>query len=188
MRTLKQKSIYILLVICLFSYGCDFLLTQEDVRRSIYTIMRGYETSTKNVQPQFAERYSNGGDLKFISRNETLVNEMRILVKDDKRMTMSGTCYFSGYEDQYSGYEVNGELDFDCEKFEKDDAVCEFFCNTTLTGGKVKKLEFSLEMDSDGACSVASVIANGKKIEFDQWAFVTQIVRKFTSNLTSGGV
>ena len=111
---------------------------------------------------------------------------MRIFIKEDKSITASGTCFFSGYEDPYSGYRVDGELTYDCEKSENDDAVCEFSCSTTLTGGKVKKLEFLLDIDSDGQCSVASVIANGKKIKFNQWAFVTRIVRTFTPHLVSG--
>jgi hypothetical protein len=55
-----------------------------------------------------------------------------------------------------------------------------------LTGGKIKKLDFSLDIDSDGRYSVSSVVANGKRIGFEQWGFVTRIIRAFTSNLAAG--
>jgi hypothetical protein len=180
---LKPKWICLLLGLCFFFYGCDSMISKEDVKRSIYTVMRGYEASTQNIQPQVSNRYTNAADLEFKSMNDALVNEMRILVNEDKSMTASGTCYFSGYEDPYSGYRVDGELAYDCEKSENDDAVCEFSCNTTLTGGKVNNLEFLLNIDSEGQCSVASVIANGKKIKFNQWTFVAQIVKAFTPHM-----
>ena len=162
------------------------MLSQEDVKRSIFTVMRGYEASTDHIKPQVSNRSTNAADLKFESMDDTLVNEMRILIKEDKTMTASGTCFYTGYEDPYSGYRVDGELAYDCEKDENDDAVCEFSCHPALTGGKVKKLEFQLNIDSDGQCSVASVFANEKKIEFYQWAFVTRIIRSFSPNLAGG--
>jgi hypothetical protein len=185
-HVLKSKWICILLGMYFLSYGCDVLLTQEDVKRSIYTVMRGYEASTMDIQPQVSNRYSNAADLEFKSTNEALVNKMSILIREDNSLTASGTCLFSGYEDSYSGYRVNGELAYDCEKSEDEGASCEFSCNTTLTGGKVKKLEFLLDIDSEGRCAVASVIANGKKIKFNQWAFVTRIVRAFTPHAATG--
>lgn len=183
---LQAKWIYILLGVYFLSCGCDLMLSQEDVKRSIFTVMRGYESSTENIEPQVSNRYSNAADLKFKSKNDTLVNEMRLLIKEDQSISASGTCFFSGYEDPYSGYRVDGELAYDCQTDENDDAVCEFSCNTTLTGGKVKKLEFLLDIDSEGQCSVASVIANGKKIKFNQWDFVAQIVRAFSPSLDRG--
>jgi hypothetical protein len=182
----QLKWIYLLLGISFFSYGCNFTLSQEEVKRSIYTVMRGYEVSTNDAHPQVSRRYSNAADVKFEAENETLVNEMKIMIKEDKRMTVSGTCFFSDYADPYSGYHVDGELAYDCEKSENDDAVCEFSCNTTLSGGKVKSLEFLLDINSDGEFSVASVIANGRKIEFSQWGFVANIVRSFATHLSAG--
>jgi hypothetical protein len=183
---LKPKWICLLLGICFFSYGCDFLLSQDEVKRSIFAVMRGYETSTEKVKPQVEKRYGNGADLRFVSMNETLVTEMRILLKDDKRLTASGTCFFSGYEDPYTDYSVDGELTFDCERSGNEEAVCDFSCNTVLSGGKVEKLVFLLNIDSQGRCSAADVMANGKKIRFNQWAFVGRIVQAFTSGLTGG--
>ena len=183
---LKPRWICILIGICCFFYGCDSLLSQEDVKRSIYTVMRGYEASTKNIEPRVSNQYSNAADLEFISKDETLVNRMRILIREDNSLTASGTCFFSGYEDSYSGYRVDGEMGFDCEKSKDAGTACEFACKTTLTGGKVKNLSFLLDIDSDGQCSVASVIANGEKIEFHQWDFVTQIVRAFSPHVASG--
>jgi hypothetical protein len=182
----KPKWIWIFLGIYFFSYGCDFLLSQEDVKRSIYTVMRGFEASTRNIKPEVSNQYSNAADLEFISEGETLVNRMRILLREDDSLTASGTCFFSGYEDAYSGYRVDGELEFDCEKSKDGGTACEFSCDTTLTGGKVKNLEFLLDIDSKGQCSVASVTANGKKIEFHQWDFVTKIVRAFTPHMATG--
>jgi hypothetical protein len=161
-------------------------MSQDEVKRSIYAVMRGYEASTEKVEPQVQKRYGNGAELRYVSMNETLVTEMRILLKDDKRLTASGICFFSGYEDPYTDYSVNGELSFDCERSGDEDAVCDFSCNTVLSGGKVKKLEFQLNIDSEGQCSVADVMANGKKVRFDQWAFVGRIVQTFTSSLTGG--
>ena len=162
------------------------MLSQEDVRRSIYTVMRGYEASTKNIQPLVSNRYSNAADLEFISKDETLINQMSILIRGDNSLKASGTCFFSGYEDSYSGYRVDGELAFDCEIFKGEGTTCEFSCKTDLTGGNVKRLEFQLNIDSEGRPAVATVMANGIKFEFHQWEFVTRIVRAFTPHLATG--
>jgi hypothetical protein len=181
----KLKWIFILLGIFGLAYGCD-ATSQDDVKRAIYTVMRGYEASTDNIRPQVSDRYTNAAKLEFKSQNDALINEMSIAMKEDKTIAASGTCYYAGYEDPYSGYRVDGKLAYDCEKAENDDAACEFSCNTTLAGGKVKNLEFLLTIDADGRCSVASVIANGKKVRFNQWAFVAQIVRAFSPSVDGG--
>lgn len=175
----KSKLIWLLLVIGVFCFGCDLLTSQKDIIRSIYTVMRGWEESTRSVEPQVINEYANATDLKFTSNDETLVNRMNILVKNDHTILASGKCFFSGYEDPYSGYTVEGELAYDCERSDKDYTSCEFSCNAQLDGGKVNQLDFSLELDSEGMLKVASVTANGKKAKFDQWDFVTQIIRTF---------
>ncbi len=177
MAMLKSKLIWILLGIGIFYFGCDLMTSQEDVKRSIYTVMRGYESSTKNTKPLIINEYANAADLKFISDDETIINEMNVLIRDDETIVVSGQCLFSGYEDPYSGYSVEGDLAYDCERDKSDYVYCEFACNAKLDGGKIKRLEFLLELDSEGTSAVGSVSANGKKVRFNQWDFVTKIIK-----------
>ncbi len=179
----KSKLFWILPGICVFYLGCDFMTSQEDVKRSIYTVMRGYESSTKDVQPQIINQYSNAADLKFVSTGETIVNEMNMQIKNDNRIVVSGKCLFSGYEDPYSGYSVEGELSYDCERDDTDYVYCEFSCDAELDGGKIKQLEFLLELDSEGTLAVGSVSANGKKVKFNQWDFVQRIIKAFNPRI-----
>ena len=179
MVMMKSKLIWILVGIGVFSFGCDLMTSQEDIKRAIYTVMRGYETSTKNIRPQIMNQYANAADLKFISKDETIINEMHVLIREDNTIVVSGECLFSGYEDPYSGYSVEGGLAYDCEKDDTDYGSCEFSCNAKLHGGKIKQLDFLLELDSEGTLAVGSVSANGKKVRFHQWDYVTRIIRAF---------
>lgn len=179
MVVMKSKLIWILSGIGIFYSGCDLMTSQEDIKRAIYTVMRGYETSTKNIQPQIMNQYANAADLKFVSNDETIINEMHVLIRDDNSIVVSGECLFSKYEDPYSGYRVEGGLAYDCVKDDTDYGSCEFSCNAKLHGGKIRQLDFLLRLDSEGTLAVGSVSANGKKISFDQWDYVTRIIRAF---------
>lgn len=178
---LQFKPISLFVGLSLALIACGASPGEEEVKRSIYTVMRGYESSTKNVDPLVTKEYGNGAELKFVSRDRTLVNEMKILIQDDKSLTASGRCLLSGYEDPYSGFGVEGELTYDCERSGQNYATCDFACQASLTGGKIKELGFELTLDSDGNISVASVTADGKEVSFSQWAFVTQIIRAFSA-------
>ncbi len=155
------------------------MLPKGDVKRSIYTVMRGFEASTQGKKPDISNEYENSADLRFTAKDGTLVKDMHIIQNSNNNINASGICRLSEYEDPYSGYIVDGELSYDCEQSSSSYVNCEFSCNTKLTGSKVKTLEFELEINSDNYISVASVYANGKKVKFNQWGFITNIIRAF---------
>ncbi len=180
-----RLSILIILIIgsAFLVLGCGNGPKEKDVKRSVFSIMRGFETSTNNIEPELVKEYGNGADLKFVAKNETLINEMRILLKDDNTISYSGACNLVDYKDRYSGYIVNGELIYDCIQASESYIDCEFSCDAEIIGGEVETIGFGIQISTDGLISIDAITANGEDVEFNQWDFIKKIIQAFDPKL-----
>ncbi len=176
----RRKTFFILLTICVFFYGCGDYLSEKDIKRAVYTVMRGFEASVKDDDPEVSNQYQNAADIKFTVDDGAIENEMSIMVRDDRSVELSGSVLLSDYTDSYSGYSVEGELLYVCERDAQLITVCDIECDVVLTGGKVETLQFALEMDSPQSASFASITANGKEIELNKYDNILEIIRKFS--------
>lgn len=173
------KTIMILSAVCLFYYGCGDFVSEKDIKRAIFTVMRGFESSTRDKDPDVFQEYENAADITLSVDDGAVVNDLSLLVRDDRSMELSGTCVLSGYEDPYSGYGVDGELIYSCERSTEEITYCDFECEAVLSGGSVKTLEFSIEMDDSGEIAVASIVANGSEVTLNKWDSILDLVHTF---------
>ncbi len=181
---MKLSTLIILIISSIFLVlGCGNGPQEKDVERSIFSVMRGFETSTNKVEPQLIKEYGNGADLKFISKDETIVNEMLIFFKDDNTISYTGACNLVDYEDRYSDYIVNGKLIYDCLQSSESYIECEFSCDAEISGGEIETIGFDIQVNSDGFISIDTVTANGEDVEFNQWGFLTKIIKAFDPKL-----
>ncbi len=176
---MKVKTILILVVLCVFYYGCGDNVSEKDAQKAIFTVMRGCESTEKDNDPEISNKYQNAADFTYSVEDGAVVNEMTLVVNDDKSMDLTGTCQFSDYTDPYSGYTVEGKLTYSCERSSDLETYCDIECEAVLMGGKVETLAFSMEMDPSGEMDVASIIANGEKVELNKWDKILKIVRAF---------
>lgn len=82
---------------------------------------------------------------------------------------------------------VDGESSYACQEYSNVYTNFGFSYDAEIAGGTIKTIHLPIEVTSGGYPIANSVTANGKDIDFDQWEFVTNIIRAFNpkSNIQS---
>ena len=169
-----------------FLTGCNlFGPSEQEVKEAMMAVFRAFEVSTNQDDPEVRNVYSNAADLIFQNEDESLTHEMSVLF-DVGKLSVSGSCVLADYEDSVTQYLISGALDYKVtfEKGRSGDVGSGLMSGElTLTGGKVRTIEFSFDIASQGELENFQISANGKNVEFNQAEKAFSLFRELTSRL-----
>ena len=160
-----------LLTAVLFLYfltGCNlFGPSKKDVKQALEAVFRAFEISTTQNEPEYQNMYSNAADAIFKNDDESLIHELSLLI-DEGKVSVSGNCVISDYEDTISQYILSGELAYEVTYRQSNASGGGSGSMTgelSLSGGKVQFIDFSFIMAENGELEEFLINADGKDID-----------------------
>jgi hypothetical protein len=168
MKKTGIKLLVAFICICFLS-GCNlFGPSKKDVKQALEAVFRAFEISTTENEPEYQNMYSNAADAIFKNDDESLIHELSLLI-DEGKVSVSGNCVISDYEDSISKYILSGELAYEVIYSERNSAqggAGSMTGELALSGGKVQYIDFSFIMAENGRMEKFLINADGKDIDF----------------------
>lgn len=168
MKKTGIKLLAAFICIC-FLIGCNlFGPSKKDVKQALEAVFRAFEISTTQNEPEYQNVYSNAADAIFKNDDESLVHELSLLI-DEGKVSVSGNCVITDYEDSISQYSLSGELAYEVTYRQRDGSGGGFGSMTgelALSGGKVQFIDFSFIIAENGKLEEFLIKADGKDINF----------------------
>jgi hypothetical protein len=168
---MKKTGINLLAVfVCIgFLTGCNlFGPSKKDVEQALDAVFRAFEDSTTQNEPEYTNRYTNAADAIFRNEDESLIHELSLLI-DEGKVSVTGNCVMTEYEDSISQYILSGELAYEVTYSESKggrDGIGSMTGELSMAGGKLQFIDFSFIMAENGALEEFEISADGKNIDF----------------------
>ena len=167
---MKKTGIKLLAAFLFLSFltGCNlFGPSKKDVKQALEAVFRAFEISTSQNEPEVQNMYSNAADVIFKNDDESLIHELSLLF-DEGKLSVTGNCVITDYQDSISQYNLSGELAYEVTYRQSNASGGGSGSMTgelTLSGGKVQYIDFSFVMAENGALEEFLINANGKDID-----------------------
>lgn len=187
---MKKGNVFFaqIFILILGIYGCTFLGPSEaDVLTALEASMRSFQASMVKENLELHEEYANAVDLAFINGDRSLLHNMSVMLKD-KKVFISGECIFAEYEDTQTKYHINGNISYHLKfprNFNPKAGSGKVTCKIILKGGRVEKLEYFFNINTNGVFDELAVTANGKNIDMKKYQKELNFI-KFMQPLTLG--
>ena len=168
---MKKTGIKLLAVfVCIgFLTGCDlFGPSKKDVQQALDAVFRAFEESTTQNEPEYKNMYTNAADAIFKNDDESLIHELSLLI-DEGKVSVTGNCVMTDYEDSFSQYILSGELAYEVIYNQKNggrDGSGSMVGELSMSGGKVQFIDFSFILAENGALEEFEISADGKDVDF----------------------
>ena len=167
---MKKTGIKLLAaVVCIcFLTGCNlFGPSKKDVEQALEAVFRAFEASTTQNEPEYQNMYSNAADATFKNDDESLIHELSLLI-DEGKISVSGNCVMTDYEDSISQYILSGELDYEVAFHERNSrgGFGSMSGELSFSGGKVQFIDFSFIVAENGELEEFLINADGKDVDF----------------------
>jgi hypothetical protein len=168
---MKKTGIKLLAAfVCIgFLTGCNLLgPSKKDVQQALEAAFRAFEVSTTQNEPEYKNMYTNAADAVFRNDDESLVHELSLLI-DEGKISVTGNCVMTDYEDAISPYILSGELAYEVtynQKNARRGGAGSMTGELTMSGGKIQFIDFSFVMAENGQLEEFEIYADGKNIDF----------------------
>jgi hypothetical protein len=165
---MKLYSYVFICLIIMMSFACARGPSDEEVISKIETAMEGFNSVpyfSDDIAESFAHNDSAEGE--FANDASTIKQEMQSnLDRTNGILTVNGVCTFENYQDARSNiirygtitYQISGNV------LETNaDMDLSFDYDLAFTGGKVRKIIFSVDQDSFQNNAMPDILVNNKK-------------------------
>ena len=185
MKIMGLKLIAAILILLILS-GCNlFGPSKKDVKQALEAVFRAFEVSTSESEPDVRNVYSNAADVVFRNDDESLIHEFSFM-SDEGKVSISGNCVMTEYVDSVSQYNLSGELAYEMtfnQRTAANAGAGSMTGDLSLTGGKVRYIEFSFTRAKNGNLESFRVNANGKDVDLSREDNAYGIFRALTARL-----
>jgi len=168
---MKKTGIKLLAAfVCIgFLTGCNLLgPSKKDVQQALEAVFRAFEVSTTQNEPEYTNMYTNAADATFRNDDESLVHELSLLI-DEGKVSVTGNCVMTDYQDVISPYILSGELEYEVTYDQRNagrTGVGSMTGELTMSGGKIQFIDFSIIMAENGQLEEFEINADGENIDF----------------------
>jgi len=170
---MKKTAIKLMAAFVCFGFltGCNlFGPSKKDVEQAMEAVFRAFEVSTTENEPEYKNMYTNAADAIFKNDDESLVHEMSMLI-DEGKVSVSGNCVMTDYEDSISKYILSGELAYEViysQRNARRGGSGSMVGELSMAGGKVQFLDFSFTMAENGQLEEFEIYVDGKSVDFSE--------------------
>ena len=168
---MKKTAIKLLAaLICIgFLTGCNlFGPSKKDVEQALEAVFRAFEVSTTENEPEYKNMYTNAADAVFRNDDESLIHELS-LIMDEGKVSVTGYCVMTDYEDSVSQYVLSGELAYEVTYSQRNarrGGTGSMTGELSMAGGKVQFLDFSFTLAENGQLEEFEIYVDGKNVDF----------------------